>query len=196
MPIDYDSLSITILPVATKLSIPAQASKNISLEDKATDVMTDLKCICGISIAAGDGINDAEYKMKTHQVKMLFVIDHNENIIGLLTYSDLSGQRILDSEKELSIPASEMCILDIMTGIDTIDVLDYETIKTAQVGNIVQTLKQLNRQHILVLENDLGVKKIRGIFSSTQIGRQLQMQLDIPSKITMQVATNQSLRTA
>jgi len=151
MSIDYESLSITILPVATKLSIPEQSCQDITLDDKATKVMTDLKCICGISIAAGDGISDAEYKMKTHQVRMLFVIDHNENVIGLLTYSDLSGQRILDSESELSIPATEMCILDIMTGIDTIDVLDYELIKTAKVGNIVQTLKQLNRQHILVL---------------------------------------------
>lgn len=193
---DYESLEITILPVASKLSIPTQSSKNINLDDLAIEVMTDLNCVCGITIAAGDGISDAEYRMKTHQVKMLFVIDHNENVIGLLTFSDLSGQRILNSEKELNIPASEMCILDIMTGIDSVDVLNYEKIKTAKVGNIVQTLKQLNRQHILVLENNQGSQKICGIFSSTQIGRQLQTQLEIPSKFTNQAVAAQDLRTA
>jgi len=196
MPQNYNNLEISVLPVATKISTPEQSCKNISLEDHAIEVMTDLNCTCGISIAAGDGIDGAEYKMKTHQVKMLFVIDHNENVIGLLTYSDLSGQRILDSETELGIPASEMCILDVMTGIDVVDVIDYEIIKTAKVGNIVQTLKQLNRQHILVLENNQGIKKIRGIFSSTQIGRQLQVQLNIPTKATNQTATNEELRTA
>jgi CBS-domain-containing membrane protein len=193
---NYNSLEIGILPVATKLSFPEQSMKNISLEDGAMEVMTDLNYTCAISIAAGDGIDDAEYKMKTHKVKMLFVIDHNENVIGLLTYNDLSGQRILDSEKELAIPASEMCILDIMTGIDAIDIIDFEIIKTAKVGNIVQTLKQLNRQHILALENNQGIKRIRGIFSSTQIGSQLQMQLDIPTKITNHTAPDQELRTA
>ncbi|MFK5893251.1 MAG: CBS domain-containing protein [Pseudomonadota bacterium] len=192
----FQSLEIKIMPVATKLSIPTQNIKSISINDYATEVMTDLHCICAITIAAGDGVSDAEYKMKMHQIKMLFVTDHNEHVIGLLTYSDISGQRLLDSEKELSIPASEMCILDIMTGIDSIDVIEYKHIDKAKVGDVVETLKQLNRQHLLVLDNDQDRQYIRGIFSSTQIGRQLNKHLDIPAKILLHEKNISGLRTA
>ncbi|MFK5986860.1 MAG: CBS domain-containing protein [Pseudomonadota bacterium] len=180
MPNNFQNLPIDVLPVATKLRVPVQNTKDITLHDSAISVMTDLKCICAITIAAGEGIHFAEYKMKNQQVRMLFVVDHNEFVIGVLTYRDVSGLQISKSEKELNIPTSEMCILDIMIGIDAIDVLDYETIKTAKVGDIVETLKKLNRQHIIVLEKEQGMQQIRGIFSSTQIGRQLKTELNIP----------------
>ena len=192
----FQSLAIKIMPVATKLSIPTQVIKKITMDDSAIDAMTDLNCICAITIAAGDGVSDAEYKMKMHQIKMLFVIDHNEHVIGLITYSDISGQKILGSEKELGIPASEMCILDIMTGIDNIDIIEYNKVDKAKVGDIVETLTQLNRQHLLVLENDLGKHSIRGIFSSTQIGRQLDMTLEIPAKILEHEEYDDGLRRA
>ena len=192
----FQSLAIKIMPVATKLSIPTQSIRNISMDDHATEVMTDLNCICAITIAAGDGVSDAEYKMKMHQIKMLFVVDHNEHVIGILTFSDISGPRILNSENELGIPASEMCILDIMTGIDNIDVIEYNHVNQAKVGDIVETLTQLNRQHILVLDNEMEKHSIRGIFSSTQISRQLDMHLDIPTKVLEQEEYDEGLRTA
>ncbi len=180
MPNTFQSLPIDILPVATKLKVPVQAVEYASVDDSASKVMTDLTCVCAITISVSEGIHDAEYKMKKQQVKMLFVVDHNGNVIGILTYSDVSGHRITDSEEELNIPISEMCILDIMTGIDSVDVLDYQDIKNAKVGDVIETLKQLNRQHILVLEKQQDMHQIRGIFSSAQISRQLQVDLNIP----------------
>jgi CBS-domain-containing membrane protein len=176
---DYKGLAINIMPVATQLSIPKQHIKKVAMEDFAENVMTDLNCVCAITIAAGDGLHDAEYKMKNKQVKMLFVVDHNDYVIGILSFRDISGHRISCAEKELGIPASEMCILDIMTGIDIIEVIDYSILKDSKVGNVVETLKQLNRQHILVLE-DNNIKQIRGIFSARQIEKQLDIPLNIP----------------
>ncbi len=177
---DYKSLAINIMPVATQLSIPKQRTKKVAMEDSAEQVMTDLNCVCAITIAAGSGLHDAEYKMKNKQVKMLFVVDHNDYVIGILSFRDISGQRIADAEKELGIPASEMCILDIMTGIDIIEVIDYSLLSESKVGNIVETLRQLNRQHILVLQNNNNIKQIRGIFSARQIEKQLEIELNIP----------------
>ena len=50
---------------------------------------------------------------------------------------------------------------------------------TAKVGDIVATLKALKRQHAMVGERDpiSGQVRIRGVFSATQIGRQLGMAI-------------------
>jgi hypothetical protein len=58
---------------------------------------------------------------------------------------------------------------------DSIDLLDAADVLRATVGDIVNTLKALHRQHALVGERDAisGQVRIRGIFSATQIGRQL-----------------------
>ena len=47
-------------------------------------------------------------------------------------------------------------------------------IAAARVGDIVGTLKRMGRQHALVVDRDpVGEQTIRGVLSTTQIGRQL-----------------------
>ena len=49
------------------------------------------------------------------------------------------------------------------------------SVRNAQVGHIVATLKALARQHALVVEVDAQSKeqRVRGIFSTSQISKQL-----------------------
>ena len=60
----------------------------------------------------------------------------------------------------------------------SLQVLDLEQVRAAKVGHIVATLKQIGRQHLVVIERNVksGVR-LRGIFSTTQIVRQLGMTI-------------------
>ena len=60
-----------------------------------------------------------------------------------------------------------------------IDVLDIDQVMRAEVGHIIATLKESNRQHALVVDRDRLTREefVRGIFSATQIGRQLGMPI-------------------
>lgn len=51
----------------------------------------------------------------------------------------------------------------------------------ASVGDIVATLQDVGRRHALVIDNDVrtGKDSIRGIFSATQIGKQLNQPIEI-----------------
>jgi hypothetical protein len=61
-----------------------------------------------------------------------------------------------------------------MTPRERLQVLAMEQVRAAKVGHIVATLKQAGRQHAMVLDcDDKGRQRVRGIFSSTQIARQL-----------------------
>lgn len=51
------------------------------------------------------------------------------------------------------------------------------SVRNAQVGHIVATLQALARQHALIVEVDPGTKAqcVRGIFSTSQISKQLEV---------------------
>jgi hypothetical protein len=73
----------------------------------------------------------------------------------------------------------ELTVADLMVPRSAIDVLDIGTVLRAEVGHIVATLKEVGRQHALVVDTDplSGEEMVRGIFSATQIGRQLGMPI-------------------
>lgn len=176
----YTPLPQRLLPVATRLARPVQQFRKLSLQEPAIYAMTDLAIVSSITINAGDGVDDAIYKMKQRGVKLLFVVDHNDYIIGIVTLTDISGEKLEKSQQELGLNDSELCILDMMVGIDYIDVLDFEHVKKSRVGDIVETLLEIERQHALVLQYEQSIPKIRGIFSATQINRQLHSPVNFP----------------
>jgi hypothetical protein len=71
-----------------------------------------------------------------------------------------------------------------MTPHDELEALMLSEVLAAQVGHIVATLKACGRQHALVVEREesSGWQRVRGIFSSTQIARQLGMEISITRK--------------
>lgn len=87
--------------------------------------------------------------------------------------------------RERGMRHEEVLVRDIMTPWDRLEVLDIESVLTAEVGHVVATLKRSGRQHALAVEEDIhGRHMIRGIFSASQIARQLEMTID-----TIQIAS-------
>ena len=58
--------------------------------------------------------------------------------------------------------------------------LQLEKVLPASVGDIVATLQNVGRRHALVIDNDVrtGQDSIRGIFSATQISKQLNRPVE------------------
>ena len=65
-------------------------------------------------------------------------------------------------------------VRDIMTTQRELDVMKVEDVQRAEVGQIIATLKKSGRQHgLVVVEGSDGKQTVCGIFSITQIARQL-----------------------
>ncbi|MBL8247332.1 MAG: hypothetical protein JNK95_03070, partial [Candidatus Competibacter sp.] len=73
----------------------------------------------------------------------------------------------------------DLLVADIMTLKPKLEVLLMAEVLNAHVGDIIATLRQAHRQHALVVDADPGTGKpaVRGLFSLSQIG--LQLGLDI-----------------
>ena len=66
---------------------------------------------------------------------------------------------------------------------ERLEALNLADVRVAKVGHIVATLKKSGRQHALVVEvGDGGRHKVRGVFSATQIARQLGVAIQ-PSQV-------------
>lgn len=71
-------------------------------------------------------------------------------------------------------------VRDIMTAQSEFEVIHMDDVLRASVGDIVTTLQSVGRRHALVLDNDVRTKRasIRGIFSASQISKQLGQLID------------------
>ena len=152
---------------------------NVSLDEPATVVMTDLNELTPFSIEPTASIDATNEKMIACGVRLLFVTNENENLIGIVTATDILGEKPVQYLKEHGGNREEIMVQDIMTPKYKLDVLNMIDVEKALVGDILETMNLLGRQHTLVVETTgKGKSTIRGIFSTTQISRQLGMHIE------------------
>jgi CBS-domain-containing membrane protein len=156
----------------------------VSLDDPATRVMTDLKKISAITIRPEISIEIAGLRMKQRGVRMLLVTDDKDDIIGLITSTDLQGEQPLQLVQERGVHYRDITVRDIMTEHAQLEVLCMDDVEKATVGQVVATLQASGRQHALVAERipETQDQALRGIFSAAQVARQLDIEI-VGSKV-------------
>ena len=67
-----------------------------------------------------------------------------------------------------------------MTSKSHMEVLQFSDVERARVDDIIQTLRESARQHAVVVQPNPGGDEmlLRGLFSITQIGRQLGIEIE------------------
>lgn len=176
---DYAPLPFERLPPGVGYVHPAQAMPDkIALDDAAASVMTDLTRVTAIIILPGDTVDEAHRRMIQRGVRLLLVVDQDRRVVGLLTAADILGEKPVLAAFERGLRREEVQVRDVMTPQERLEVLNMADVRTAKVGHIVATLKKAGRQHAVVLERDArGCPLVRGLFSATQIARQLGVTL-------------------
>ena len=153
--------------------------KPIRLDSPAIEVMTDLRQVAAATIRGSATISEANRTMIARGVRLLFVVAVTGVVEGLLTAHDIVGEKSVNLLHDRGGRHRELTVADIMTPHDTIEVLDIAEVLRAEVGHVIATLKETGRQHALVVDRDRLTREVyvRGIFSATQIGRQLGMPI-------------------
>lgn len=153
--------------------------QSVAEGDPALRVMTDFDLITPFSISPTATLNDTNRKMIACQVRLLFVCDRSSTLLGLVTSTDILGEKPILYLNEHGGSRGEILAKDIMTPHADLEALDMRDVEDATVGDIVETMKIFGRQHILVVEPTAdGGEVIRGLFSTSQIGRQLGRSIE------------------
>ncbi|MBU1425771.1 MAG: CBS domain-containing protein [Gammaproteobacteria bacterium] len=158
---------------------PAQVlQQNVTLDDPATSVMTDLRSVAVVNVRAKTTMEKANDKMIRYGVRMLLVMDDEDKVTGLLTATDVLGEKPVRFLQQMGGTHADILVRDVMTVQQELEVLKLEDVQKAKVGNILATLRSSGRQHAMVVEEKAdGSQTVRGLYSVTQIARQLGVQV-------------------
>jgi CBS-domain-containing membrane protein len=172
---DYSPLPASRLQAGVGYAQPTQSvPERVTLADAALQVMTDFRSIVAVIILAGDSADEAHRRMIQRGVRLLLVVDQDRKVVGIITATDVLGEKPMQVVAQRGIKRGELAVRDIMTPQERLEVLDLNDVRSAKVGHIVATLSKAGRQHAIVVEIGAdGRQALRGLFSATQVARQL-----------------------
>ena len=172
---DYAPLPSCMLQPASGYAQPGHAVPDrVTLDDGAESVMTDLARVTAVIILPGDTVDEAHRRMIQRGVRLLLVVDQDRKVVGLVTATDILGEKPVLAASQRGLRRDEVQVRDIMTPHERLEVLQMGDVRAAKVGHVVATLKKAGRQHAVVVDVDAaGRHVVRGLFSATQIARQL-----------------------
>lgn len=178
---EYTPLAAHSLSVGATFVRPTQVmQERVTQEDSALKVMTDLQKISVVTVRAKTPMDKAHDKMKRYGVRTLLVLEEFDKVLGILTASDILGEKPMRFQQLMGGTYVDIIVRDIMTPQRELEVLHLQDVLGAKVGHVLATLKAAGRHHALVVEDSAnGTQAVRGIFSVTQIARQLGVQIHI-----------------
>lgn len=171
----FHALESHTLAGETALERPHQEpAKHVGLNAPAHQVVTDLSQVAAMTIGPCASIDEANDRMIAANVRLLFVTDQHYHVMGLVTARDVNGERAVRCMQAHGGKRADLMVRDVMTPRHHIEVLEQKEILKARVGDVVETLRRLGRQHALVVKRGSGdeLDRIAGIISTTQVARQ------------------------
>ena len=146
----------------------------VRIDSPALQVMTDLTRLPAAIICRSAFVHEAHQAMIHRGVRMLFVTNEDRQLEGIITASDLLGERAMQAMNRYELTREELRVEHIMTAADALETIELAMVTRAEVGHVVATLQACGRQHTFVVDRNVaGRQIICGVFSATQIARQL-----------------------
>ena len=166
-------------PKAQLLVQQPDTQRPVTVHSAAIDVMTDFTRLYSVTIAPDASLFTANETMIARGVRLLLVVAENQHLLGIVSTRDTLGERPMQLAHQGKGNLFDLTVADLMHSVGETDMLDFSDVRHAHVGDIVATLKRLGRQHVLVTAVDPvdGRQHVRGVFSATQIGRQLGIEI-------------------
>lgn len=163
------------------LNPPESHGSVVSLESPAICAMTDLSHTRPLIIDPFATITEANEKMISYAVRMLFVVQAQQQMIGIISATDILGEKPVKYMHEVNSLYEDIQVRDIMTPVTELEVLTLPDVERGRIGDIVETLRRSGRQHALVLATDADdmPKYICGIFSSSNISRLMNTRVEV-----------------
>ncbi|MEO7741863.1 MAG: CBS domain-containing protein [Usitatibacter sp.] len=171
---EYSALKLSLMPAGARIAEPLSPG-HVLLDDPAFAVMTDLREVAAVCTRPEEAMDKAHALMIQRGVRLLFVLDAGGSLVGVMTATDLLGEKPMRFMQSRGVAHGEITVADLMTPASMLEALPLQDVAQMRVGHIVATLKAVRRQHLMVAED--GGKRVRGLFSASQVARQLGMEL-------------------
>jgi len=176
--LEYRPLTKTAISAAGCYLLEAFNPPAVTADSDAILVMTDLSQVPSATIHAEATLDEANHSMLARGVRLLIVVGESQHIAGVVTTTDILSEKPVLVAQKRQISRGSLRVADVMVPVEKMEALAIEDVKRACVGHIVATLKSDGRAHAIVVgQGSDGRQLLLGIFSASQIARQLGVQI-------------------
>ena len=133
-------LPLPLIPLVDGASVFRQAQslpERVTLESPALEVMTDLKQVTALTTEPEASVEDANAKMIRNGVRLLFVTDPQHRLQGLITATDILGEKVLQAMQERGVARRDVLVHEIMTPRMRLEAIDMHEVRGAKVGHVL-----------------------------------------------------------
>lgn len=171
----YSPLTTMPLKPGISYSHPTEPAEIVHWEDPAITAMVDFKYIKAITISPDDALDTALAGVKSSAYHVLLVVNKEQHILGMITAEDLLGEKPLKAIQERRIARSDIIVRMVMTPQHNLLAIDFENLRHAKVGHIVETLRAHKQHYALVVKIDekTHAHTVRGLFSAALLSKEL-----------------------
>lgn len=175
---DYRSLKFYEMVKPTSVVDSDYTSNELNLDTPAISVMKDYRREQAETIQTGTSINIAKRRMAKIDVPMLYVVDRDFELVGVLTSRDLSGEKTVTFMQLEGCTIDDVKVENIMTKKEELHALFVQDVLASRIGDVLQTMHNIGSGFVLVtmLENDMPA--IRGMISAHYIAKKLGVFFD------------------
>ena len=171
---EYSPLPLSRLALAARLP-ETELLERVTLDDPAFSVLTDLTQVTPATIGPERSIDHANAMMLERRVRLLFVVGGDRFVSGVITATDLLGEKPMRFMQARGVSHAEILVEDIMTPASMLEAMSILEVAQMRVGHVVATLKAVGRKHLMVSEEN--GRRVRGLFSASQVARQLGIEV-------------------
>jgi CBS domain-containing protein len=149
----------------------------IQLYDPAVNAMNDFTREYPVTVDEDRQIGAALKDMARLGVRSFLVVNDLQ-VVGLISSYDIEGERPIQYIQQFhDVRRNEVQVAHVMTRWHDLVTLRWSAVKIARVADVLQTLRDTNLMHLLVIDTQSDATSVvRGLFSRARIERQLGLQ--------------------
>jgi CBS domain containing-hemolysin-like protein len=183
------TLNLNPIHRADRLVHPEEFA-DIDWRSPALEVFTDFRYHPPQVVDQYLGALEADALMRRAHVKLMLVVDRNDDFVGTISAADLGEQRII-LHTARGVSREELRVADLMQERRKTLALEYDHLCEASIREVIESLRAHGQHHCLVVDSDHH--HIRGLISSSDIARRLHIPIEI-SRLNSFVELFQAMR--
>ena len=175
----YEALPTTAIRANDTMLQTNPLPELVHKEDPALFVMIDFTKTPPHIISPDDTMDHAINEMEVSGAHLLLVMNDEGHFQGILSSEDVWGEKPIQLIQERRIHRDQVLVKMIMVSYKNITAINSNIIESACVGHVVKTLTEHKQHYALVItpSTDQSVQVIRGIFTLSQISKQLHTEI-------------------
>jgi CBS domain containing-hemolysin-like protein len=172
-------LHLHAVPDALQLRSPMALARPATLASPAIDLLTDFRQSPIVTVPDSLPIDRALEVMIMAGVRFCFAVTPNHRMVGNITSYDIQGERPLGLSHGSKLARTDIHVRDIMEPLESWQVIDFDEVKSATVGDVIEAFKQSGRRHLVVVERLAGTASVRGLLSASRVEAAIDRTLEI-----------------